>query len=232
MTEQVSSGLRPLNYRLYAAVRALVSPLTLVYFRIHITGVENIPAPGTPAIVTVNHASTLDVPITGYAIGRPAYFAAKYEITRWPVIGPLLNRMGAVAARRERSDTDAVRLLKAALEGGGLIGLAPEGTRSRDGRLGRYDPGFAWLASRTGAVVVPAAIHGARELMPKNTVIPRPGPLWMRFGQPMSLPATGGRPNRDDLNDFAAAVRGRTIELLGDLAAESGIPSPATDDLD
>lgn len=232
MGDELPGGLRPLDFRLYGTIRALVSPLTRVYFRVHVSGQENIPPRGVSAIVTVNHSSTLDVPVMGYALGRPAYFAAKVEVTRLPVIGPLLNRMGAVAARRDRRDTDVVRRLKAALEAGGLIGLAPEGTRSRDGRLGPYDPGFAWLASRTDALVIPAAIHGARELMPRNTIMPRPGPIWMRFGEPMSCPAPGGRTTRDDLIAFATQVRRRTIEMLVDLAAESGIPSPAADDLD
>jgi 1-acyl-sn-glycerol-3-phosphate acyltransferase len=220
-----------LNYRLYKTVRALATPLTHLYFRIDISGQANLPDPGTPCIVTVNHSSTLDVFVIGYAMGRPGYFAAKAEVTQYPIIGPALTRMGALPARRDRRDTDVVRLLKAALESGGLTGLAPEGTRSLDGRLAPFDPGFVWLASKTDALVVPSAIHGARDLMPKGKLVPRPGRMWVKFGDPMKIGGDGQRLGRDELEEAAEAVRQRTIQLLTDMAAESGVPDPATIDL-
>jgi 1-acyl-sn-glycerol-3-phosphate acyltransferase len=113
------------------------------------------------------------------------------------------------------------------LESGQLMGIAPEGTRSPDGRLGDYDPGFIWLAARTGAVVVPCAIHGAWQRMPKGAQYPRPGPLWVRFGAPISLAEEGPKLPRARMAELAGEVRSRTLAMLAELAAETGVPNPA-----
>lgn len=224
--------LRELDNRLYALVRLALIPLARGYVRTTVSGQENIPSPGRPGIMTVNHSSALDVLVVGYGVGRPAYFAAKAEVTRWPLVGPALLRLGAIPARRDRRDTDLVRLLMTALEHGSLVGLAPEGTRSLDGSVARYDPGFVWLAAHTGAEVIPSAIHGAHTLMPKGVKVPRRGKVWIRFGEPMRVAAAGERLGRQELADAAETVRLRTVELLADLAAESGVPSPAAKELD
>jgi 1-acyl-sn-glycerol-3-phosphate acyltransferase len=197
------------------------------YFRVRISGLEHIPPPGVGTILAANHTSAIDVFAVGYAVGRPARFIAKVEATRYPLLGPILLNLGAIPASRDHRDTDVVRQLRATLKDGGLVGLAPEGTRSTDGRLARYDPGFIWLAVRTGAVVVPTAIHGAYQLMPRDARLPRPGPVWIRFGEPMSFAGEQPRPGKDRLTELSGQVRQRTLEMLADLVAETGIASPA-----
>jgi 1-acyl-sn-glycerol-3-phosphate acyltransferase len=178
-------------------------------------------------IIAANHSSALDLFATGHALRRPGHFVAKSELFEIPVFGWFLRSLGAIPARRDRRDTDVLRQLLAILQAGGLMGLAPEGTRSPDGCIGRYDPGFAWLASRTGARVVPCAIHGAHELMPKGARWPRHGSIWLRFGAPESFPSNAGTPSRQDLQAFADSVRDRTVAMVNDLARESGVPRRA-----
>jgi 1-acyl-sn-glycerol-3-phosphate acyltransferase len=212
------------NYRVaFAILRVLFDG----YITTHVSGHGHLPPIGTPAIVAANHTSALDVFAVGHALDRPARFLAKVEATRIPLLGPYLLSLGAIPTLRNKRDTDALRQALAALERGELLGLAPEGTRSRDGRMGAYDPGFVWMATRTGACVVPCVIHGAHRLMPKGARWPRRGELWVRFGSPIRFDAEGRRVPRVRLEVLAGEVRARTLEILGDLARESGVPSPA-----
>jgi 1-acyl-sn-glycerol-3-phosphate acyltransferase len=109
------------------------------------------------------------------------------------------------------------------------MGIAPEGTRSPDGRLQAFDPGFVWLAARTGAQVLPCAIHGATYLMPKGARYPRRGRLWVRFGAPRDLAAEGRRISRERMQAIADETRSVMLGLLAELARETGVPNPAVD---
>ncbi|MFN2250814.1 MAG: lysophospholipid acyltransferase family protein [Anaerolineae bacterium] len=191
------------------------------YFKAEVSGRENLPPPGVPTLLVPNHTSAIDVPASGYALRRPGSFVAKAEATRLPLVGPYLKAVGAIPANRDQQDTEALRRAMNVLKSGGLMGIAPEGTRSPDGSLGPYDPGFVWLALRTGAVVVPMAIHGTHELMPKSSKIPRRGTVRIRFGEPISFADEGRRASRDRLQELADEVRARTVAMLADLAAES-----------
>jgi len=209
-----------LAYRLLGAIFG-------AYIHTHFSGTQHLPPEGVPTVVAANHTSSLDVFAAGYGVRRTAHFLSKVEVTRIPVFGPFLLAAGAIPARRDGRDTAAVRQLVTALEAGRLVGVAPEGTRSPDGRLGAYDAGFVWLAARTGAVIVPCAIHGARALMPKGAQYPRRGDIWVRFGEPVDLAGEPRPVARERLEAIAADVRARTHRMLLDLEAESGVPNPA-----
>lgn len=202
------------------------------YIRTTVSGQEHIPPPGVASIVATNHVSDLDVFAAGFAVGRKGYFLAKEEATRIPLFGPYLKAVGAIPARRDGDDVAALRTMLAVLKAGHLLGVAPEGTRSPDGRLGAYDAGFVWLAARTGAVIVPGAIHGTWQLMPKGASYPRRGPAWVRFGPPVQVVAEGrlgGARGRERRDAIAAEVRATTLDMLLDLAAETGVATPAAD---
>lgn len=191
-----------------------------------VLGREHLPPSGTASIVTINHSSALDY-LGGHAVGRPGYYAIKREAADYPLTGRLVRATGGIPIKRDQQDNEALRAMRAVLRAGHVLGIAPEGTRSRDGTLGPFDPGFAWLAARTGTVVVPLAIHGTHRLLPRGRLIPRRGRIWAKFGAPMPPPA--GRPSRETLAAFADAVRERMLDLLAELAEMSGVPSPAVD---
>jgi 1-acyl-sn-glycerol-3-phosphate acyltransferase len=225
----MTTAVPPIDARAYRLARTILRLAFRGYFETHLSGQANLPLPGVATVVAANHASALDVFVAGYALGRPGHFLAKMEATRTPLVGRFLLALGAIPARRDERDTEALRRLLAVLESGGLVGVAPEGTRSRDGLLGPYDPGFLWLAARTGARVVPCAIHGTRPLLPPGRRLPRRGPLWVRFGPALTPEELGlaGRPGRAELERAAEVVRSHTAAMLADLAAESGLPAPA-----
>ena len=211
----------------FAVLRAVLQG----YFRTTVSGKENVPPPGRATILVTNHSSTLDILAVGHALNRPGRFLAKAEATRAPIMGPYMLAVGAIPTKRDGSDTAALRTTLQILAAGGLVGLAPEGTRSADGSVGRYESGFVWLAARTSAVIVPAAIFGARQLMPKGALIPRRGRIWVRFGQPVDAeaalrqlgqPGDADLPRRERLQAVADEVRSRTVAMLADLEAEAG----------
>jgi 1-acyl-sn-glycerol-3-phosphate acyltransferase len=217
----MTTAVRPVSRTAYRLAMGVLRLLFDGYLTVHVSGRAHLPSPGVPALLVANHTSALDVFAAGYALGRPAYFLAKQEATEMPLLGPWLLAVGAVPARRDQRDTEALRALMTVLRAGHLVGLAPEGTRSTDGIVGEYDPGFVWLAAKTDALVVPCAIHGARELMPRGARWPRRGHLWVRFGEPRSLAQEGRRPSRERMEAIAAEVRAETVALLDDLAAEA-----------
>jgi 1-acyl-sn-glycerol-3-phosphate acyltransferase len=225
----VSTGIVPVPpfnavYRMTFAVLDLMFER---YFTAHVSGREHLPPPGTGTIVIINHTSALDPFVVGYAVHRTGHFVSKVENTRLPVVGRFFLAVGAIPAQRDQRDLAALRLAMAVLEGGGMLGLAPEGTRSRDGRLHPFDPGFVWLATRTGALVVPCVVHGAYQLLPKGARVPRRGPLWVRFGPPISFAAEGRRAPRERLVALGEDARARSLAMLTDLVRESGVPNPA-----
>jgi 1-acyl-sn-glycerol-3-phosphate acyltransferase len=229
----VGSAVRTVDPRAYVVARRLLGLMFGWYLKTHVSGAQRIPLPGVPTLITANHSSSLDVFAAGYALGRPGHFLAKVEATRMPLFGRFLLAVGAIPTHRDGGDTEVLRQMLAILGSGGLVGVAPEGTRSPDGTLRAYDPGFAWVAARTGAVIVPCAIHGAYRLMPKGARMPRRGELWVRFGEPVPpadwLPDGTQRPSREELQAVADEVRRRTLVLLTELVAESGLANPAVD---
>jgi 1-acyl-sn-glycerol-3-phosphate acyltransferase len=86
------------------------------------------------------------------------------------------------------------------------VGIFPEGQRMKDGSLGEGKIGVAFLASRTGAPVIPAGIVGAHRSMPVGALIPRPHRVQVVFGRPLFFPAEGPKPGREELNAFATRV--------------------------
>lgn len=144
----------------YRVARAVVGLLLRLLTRLEVTGVENVPREG-PFIMAINHLHWLDPPLAMVVVPRQmAVFAAEKWEHRWPV-GWLLKNVGnAVFVRRGEVDRKALRAALSHLENGRVLGLAPEGTRSRTGALQKAKDGAAYLAMRTGVPVVPLAAWG------------------------------------------------------------------------
>jgi 1-acyl-sn-glycerol-3-phosphate acyltransferase len=169
---------------LYAVVRALAAAFMRVWFRLAVTGVDNIPAEG-PAIVTPNHKSFWDSFFLGAATRRHVRFMGKAELFEgWK--GPLLIRLGAFPVRRGSSDAEALETARVILEQGGLLSLFPEGTRIREPEeLGPPKRGAARLALETGAPLVPAALTGTDHLF--LGPLPKPKRVRLAIGAPIPV---------------------------------------------
>jgi 1-acyl-sn-glycerol-3-phosphate acyltransferase len=128
------------------------------WFRLRIEGAANLPRSG-PVVVAMNHESALDVPLIVVACPRRIVFMAKRELFKNAFLSWWLRVLGGFRVDRDGFDLRAVRIALAALRGGKVLGMYPEGTRS-PGELLPFSDGAAWVALLTGAPIVPCAISG------------------------------------------------------------------------
>lgn len=137
---------------------------------------------GGPAIYVANHSSALDTILVPWFGLISATFVAKKEALYIPILGQVLWLSGHVFIDRS-SPIRAVHSLNALSEFAKAnalsIWIMPEGTRSKDGSLGRFKNGFGHLAMRTGYPIVPVAIHGADTVWPNGTWKLRKGEVRM-----------------------------------------------------
>jgi 1-acyl-sn-glycerol-3-phosphate acyltransferase len=175
---------RGLSRVLYAVVRPLASALLRSWFRLRVTGSEQIPAQG-PVIVAANHKSFLDAFFLGLSTRRKVRFMAKVELFRGPLRW-LFTRLGAFPVRRGEADREALTTARAVLDQGGLLIVFPEGTRvDEPDALGSPHHGAGRLAVETGAPIVPAAILGTSHLW--LGPIPKPRRVDVSFLPPISV---------------------------------------------
>lgn len=119
---------------------------------------------GESYVVMSNHQSHYDIPIVFQALGIPIRMVAKTELFRIPVMGPAMSKSGFVEVDRQNSRRaiQQMRVAKHRLQHDGLsIWIAPEGTRSVDGRLAEFKSGGFHLALATEARILPLSICGS-----------------------------------------------------------------------
>lgn len=124
-----------------------------------VEGLENVPDEGS-GILLINHISFLDSLIVLHSMPRNIVPLAKKEVYDYPVVGIFPKLWGVVPINRDQLDRKALGQITAILKAGEIILVAPEGTRHNELHEGRV--GVAYLASRTGAPVIPVAIIGSQ----------------------------------------------------------------------
>jgi 1-acyl-sn-glycerol-3-phosphate acyltransferase len=170
-----------------------------------VAGWENAAAPG-PLIFMPNHQSFIDGPLMMMILRRPVRVILKREVFRLPVVGLGMRHVEFVPVDRRgtrggRASIDrAARLIK---EKGYSFLIFPEGTRSLDGALQKFRRGGFYLALESGASIVPVAIKGTFELMPKGSFFVKKGRVGVVFLPPVSV--ADYRPDR--LGDLIGRVR-------------------------
>jgi 1-acyl-sn-glycerol-3-phosphate acyltransferase len=198
---------------LYAIGRALSRLLLTVLGRWEVEGRENVPERGG-VILAPNHTSYLDPPAAGTAIERPTWFMAKEELFRIPVLGWIIPRTRAFPVRRGAPDRRALRRAMDLLEQGEVVTIFPEGTRSEDGRLKEPELGFALIALKTRAPVVPMALIGTTSVLPYNSPFLRPGKVRVRIGKPITFPDLYDGPcKKPDLEEVGRRVMAEIARL-------------------
>jgi 1-acyl-sn-glycerol-3-phosphate acyltransferase len=159
---------RRLALHLYCCAWGSLYVVANPFWRISVEGREKLPWRG-PAVLVANHLSLLDIPLL-YALFRPFKWVSKGELFRVPIVGWTMALNDYV--RVWRGDPESVRHMlehcRRHLERGTPVMLFPEGTRSRDGHLQRFKDGAFRLALDAGCPVVPIAVSGTFEALPKT----------------------------------------------------------------
>lgn len=141
-------------------VNNTIKGLTRILCRVDSESLSRVPAQG-PLILVCNHVNFLDAPMVyTHLQPRPLTGFAKSETWDNPLMGMLFNLWGAIPLNRDEVDPVAFRKGLRALQEGKIIAMAPEGTRSGNGRLQQGRPGVVYLAQHSGAPLLPLVFYG------------------------------------------------------------------------
>jgi 1-acyl-sn-glycerol-3-phosphate acyltransferase len=202
---------------LYWVLKAILTPLLQVLFRVKPEGVDKVPADG-PAILASNHLSFSDSVFLPLVLKRRITFVAKAEYFEKKKTAWIFRALGQIPIKREGGSASQ-RALDSAMEildAGGLFGIYPEGTRSPDGCLYKGHTGVARLALQSGAPVIVVAMVGTREAQPIGQVKPNFGSsIGVRFSRPLRFDRYADRA------DDPRILRQITDEIMFELRALS-----------
>ncbi|WP_129658217.1 lysophospholipid acyltransferase family protein [Rothia halotolerans] len=219
----------------YELAQAGVTGLFKTIFRARVTGLESFPKEG-PVIVASNHLAFLDSVILSALMPRRVAFLAKAEYVNSPGIrGRLMKHFFELIDIIPVNRSDQSERLKALdiglerLEQGGVFGIYPEGTRSRDGYLYRGKIGVAWLAHKTGAPVVPVGIIGTERIQPPGTRMIRPVKFTVRVGEPLYFEKLGDRQTGRRRRESTDLIMDRIAALSGQARKDDYNTSPSLD---
>ena len=153
--------------------------------RLRVAGAERLPAGA--CVVVANHASYLDGLIMQAALPPRFAFVVKKEMVRVPLASLLLRRLGSQFVERYDSHQGAVdtRRMLRTVAAGQALAFFPEGTFSERVGLARFHAGAFVAAVRAGLPLVPAAIHGARAVLPAAAALPRHGVIVVEILEPL-----------------------------------------------
>lgn len=162
---------------LYGFLKGILPTMFRIIYRAEVHGQENVPKEGG-AIIAANHISLWDPPFVGAFCPRRVSFMAKKELFENSVFSSIITSLGAFPVNRGAADRNAIKTALAVLSEGKCLGLFPEGTRSKNGKLGEPEAGIGLIAYKANVPIVPVAITGTngKGLFPKFTI---------RFGKPI-----------------------------------------------
>jgi len=193
----------------HSARRVILRPILRSWLRVRSYGVEHVPGEGA-VLLASSHRSHADSIALALAVRRPVHFLGDLSLTRAPILGPQLPKLGMVPLRRGQADAAALDVIRALLREGHCVVVYPEGSRSRDGRVHRLRSGVARVAAELSVDVVPAGIEGIERAWPVDGR-PRPtgAAVTVRFGRPFPAPEDTPRARRS----FNLQLQARLAEL-------------------
>jgi 1-acyl-sn-glycerol-3-phosphate acyltransferase len=177
--------------------------LRLASIRVNVIGRENV-LRDQPQIFMANHQSDVDILIVLAHIPGQFRWIAKKELFKIPVFGKAMKNAGYIEIDRQNHEKALKSLDEAAskIREGKSVVTFPEGTRSKDGTIRPFKQGMFHLAIRAGVPIVPISIIGASEIMPKRTLMIKPGRVTMIINKPV------------DVSPYTVETRGELIEKV------------------
>ena len=200
----------------YAFMRGLMRFMTRTFLvgLFKVEGLENVPRQG-PLVVCANHFATLDPPMVPAFLPRAdTWNMAKSEYFRKPLMRWIFTRYHAFPVVRHSADRAALRRALDLLKAGEVLIIYPEGTRVESGELATPEPGAGFIAQKAGCPVLPVALTGTRECLPKGARWPRRVPVTLRFGEPFLLPQRRPKGERISHEEASDAIMLAIAELL------------------
>ena len=189
--------------------------LYFLFYHIQVEGREHIPTSGG-FVLASNHRSYADPPLLATRLRKQrCVFMAKEELFRNKFFGWLIRKLGAFPVTRGAGDNGVIETAEQYVRSGRVLMIFPEGTRSKDGKVGRGKTGVALIAAQTGAPVVPVGITFTGKLHFRSQII-------VRFGTPIQAAelALGEDPKPREL----AALKNRIMTEIKGLVDEPPLP--------
>ena len=180
--------------------------------KVAVTGTEPLD-PEKPYIFAANHQSQFDIFVLQGFLGVDFRWLAKKELFTVPIWGPAMRRAGYIPVDRSHGRQALKSIGEAAqkISAGTSVIIFPEGTRTRDGKMQNFKSGAMVLAIKSGVDIVPVAIKGTYEILPKGKLLMNPGNVLIRIGNPI---ATKNYKLKDK-HVLAKILQEEVTELLG-----------------
>lgn len=189
---------------LYKITASLANFIFGFFFRIKVSGVENIPRKGG-FILASNHLSYLDPAVLAIACPREVNFMAKAELFRIPLFSNLIRVLGAFPVKRNTADISALKeAMKRVKAGSGLL-VFPEGGRKEGSTDLEPQAGIGFLAAKINAFVIPAFISGTDIALPKGAKVIKPSKVSVIFGK--QIPIERGLPYKEIAQGIMNSIR-------------------------
>jgi len=193
----------------YLFARRTVLLFIRLGFKIKVEHKENLPS-DRGFILAANHQTNLDPLFIGLGFKRKVCFMAKEELFKNPILRFILNKAGSFPVSRGTGDHTVIDKAITIVQDGGVLGIFPEGTRSKDGVLKRAKSGAVLIASKTGGDIVPVSIrYGEKNFIRRNVLI--------TYGKPIpneKLLISGN--DRHQLKAASIVLMSEIKTLLGD----------------
>jgi 1-acyl-sn-glycerol-3-phosphate acyltransferase len=157
--------------------------LATIFSPVEVVGRENIPK--EPAVYAANHSSALDIPLIYANLPMQFRIMAKIELFRYPFMGWHLTRSGQIPIDEKELNLAGVKQAIKTLKSGMSLMVFPEGGRTKDGQIKKFQAGAFYMAIKAGVPVMPMAIVGAYEALPMNTFVIRRGKMQLIIGKPI-----------------------------------------------
>ncbi len=197
--------------QIYGLFHGICGIIHQMFFRGDVAGLENLPREGG-YIVAANHASHLDPPIVGQFLTRQVSFFARKTLWKPGLAAWWLDAVGTIPVDRDGGTSlDAIKRVLAALAGGKVVIVFPEGTRSATGELQPPKAGVGLLACKARVPVVPARVFGSFEAFGRSGRVRLGSPVSVTFGKPLD-PDDFDRP--EDGKERYAKTAARIMEEI------------------
>jgi len=156
---------------IYYAVRAICWLILRIFWKIEVVGIENVPNEGS-LILASNHVSYLDPIVLATTMKRKICFIAKKEAFNNIIGGVLLNNLNAFPVDRGKIDIRSLKKSLNILQDKKVLGIFPEGTRSKNGELQELKLGIIKIGMKTGSSILPVGINGVYNVYTHGILFP------------------------------------------------------------
>jgi 1-acyl-sn-glycerol-3-phosphate acyltransferase len=187
----------------YRVVHFLIRTLVFRWLRTEVRGAEHLDLDG-PVIVAPVHRSNLDAPLVAGTATRRMRALGKESLFVNPVSAWVCAALGAIPLRRGEADREAMRSARTILDDGEMMIVFPEGTRQTGDTVAGVFDGMSYLASKTGATIVPVGIAGTADALPSGAKLLHRCRTAVVVSEP--IPAPEGRLSRPALSAFSLEV--------------------------